>query len=147
LGHIGIQLDKSEEIAIKSIDEFSGENNIDHIYLLKIGVEGHEISVFSGTAHMLKARAIDFIQFEFGGCIIDSRTYFRDFFLLLEKTKSFTELPGRGYIGWKDIRICKRHLLLPTTWLKRGRANSPFIQQTILISLKKIYAGHQDIYP
>jgi FkbM family methyltransferase len=85
LGHIGIQLDKSEEIAIKSIDEFCTENNIDHIHLLKIDVEGHEISVLKGATRMLKAGAIDFIQFEFGGCNIDSRTYFRDFYLLLEQ--------------------------------------------------------------
>jgi len=32
---------------------------------------------------MLRAGAIHWIQFEFGGCNIDSRTYFRDFFDLL----------------------------------------------------------------
>ncbi len=32
---------------------------------------------------MLGSGAVDFIQFEFGGCNIDSRTYFQDFYYLL----------------------------------------------------------------
>jgi len=33
---------------------------------------------------MLHSGSIDFIQFEFGGCNIDSRTYFQDFYYLLK---------------------------------------------------------------
>ena len=32
---------------------------------------------------MISDKKINFIQFEFGGCNIDSRTYFQDFFYLL----------------------------------------------------------------
>ena len=33
---------------------------------------------------MIAEKRIDFIQFEFGGANVDSRTYFRDFFHLLK---------------------------------------------------------------
>lgn len=33
---------------------------------------------------MLASGAVDFIQFEFGGTNIDSRTYFQDFYYLLK---------------------------------------------------------------
>jgi hypothetical protein len=33
---------------------------------------------------MISEKKIDNIQFEFGGCNIDSRTYFQDFFYLLK---------------------------------------------------------------
>ena len=49
--------------------------------LLKIDVEGHELEVLRGCGEALKS--IICIQFEFGGCNIDTRTYFRDFWLFL----------------------------------------------------------------
>jgi hypothetical protein len=50
---------------------------------LKVDVEGHEYNVFTGASEMMAADAIDMIQFEFGGCNIDSRTYLQDFYYLL----------------------------------------------------------------
>lgn len=67
-----------------SLDEFCAANEITHIHFLKLDVEGHELQVLKGSERMLKRDAIEIIQFEFGGCDIDSRTYFRDFFILLE---------------------------------------------------------------
>jgi hypothetical protein len=44
----------------------------------------------NGANQMLQLGKIDFIQFEFGGCNIDSRTFFRDFYHLLnEKYKIY----------------------------------------------------------
>lgn len=84
LEHFGIEMNKTEEIEIRTIDTFCSENNIEHIHLLKLDVEGHEIKVLKGASSLLKAGNIDYIQFEFGGCNIDSRTYFQDFFYLLK---------------------------------------------------------------
>ena len=39
--------------------------------------------VIIGAEEMLKQRKIHRIQFEFGGCNIDSRTFFRDFWMIL----------------------------------------------------------------
>lgn len=83
LDHFNIHMDKSEEIQIKTIDSFCIDHKIAHIHLLKLDVEGYEKAVLDGASKMLKFGAIDFIQFEFGGCNIDSRTFFQDFYYML----------------------------------------------------------------
>jgi FkbM family methyltransferase len=84
LDHFGINMDKTEEIKLTTIDNFCNENNITRIHFLKLDVEGHEISTLNGAKNMIENKKIDFIQFEFGGCNIDSRTYFQDFYYLLK---------------------------------------------------------------
>jgi FkbM family methyltransferase len=83
LGYRNINLSNSEEVEIKTIDNFCSENNISHIHFLKLDVEGNELDVLTGAQTMIKSGKIDYIQFEFGGSNIDSRTYFQDFFFLL----------------------------------------------------------------
>ncbi|MAY82991.1 MAG: methyltransferase FkbM [Flavobacteriales bacterium] len=84
LDHINIDMNQSEDIVISTLDSFCDENKISHIHFLKLDVEGHELKVLEGAAKMLRSASIDFIQFEFGGCNIDSRTYFQDFYYLLK---------------------------------------------------------------
>ncbi|WP_018611008.1 FkbM family methyltransferase [Segetibacter koreensis] len=84
LAHFNIDMKLNEEIEIKTLDSFCKDNNIDHIHFLKLDVEGHEIKVLEGASELLGENKIDFIQFEFGGCNIDSRTYFQDFYYLLK---------------------------------------------------------------
>ncbi len=38
---------------------------------------------------MLKRREIEIIQLEFGGCNVDSRTYFHDFWTMLNENYNF----------------------------------------------------------
>ncbi len=83
LDHFNIEMSQSEEIEIKTLDSFCTDKGISHIDFLKLDVEGHEIKVLDGAKAMLNAGSIDFIQFEFGGTDIDSRTFFRDFYNLL----------------------------------------------------------------
>lgn len=73
-----------EQVRLETIDGFCNDNGIAHIHFLKIDVEGHEIAVLKGAQAMLDRKAIDFIQFEFGGCNIDSRTFLRDFWQRLD---------------------------------------------------------------
>lgn len=89
---IDLLYEKSEIVQITTIDTYCMENNISHIDFLKIDVEGHELAVVQGAEGMLKQKAIDFIQFEYGGCWIDSRTLFRDMYDLLT---------GFGYVVGK----------------------------------------------
>jgi FkbM family methyltransferase len=84
LKHIGIDMNNSEEIYVTTIDRYCINANISKIDFLKLYIEGHELNALKGAQQMLKAGNIEFIQFEFGGCNIDSRTYFRDFFYMLE---------------------------------------------------------------
>ena len=83
LHHFGISMDKSEDIIISTMDTYCSINNIERVSLLKLDIEGHELKALKGAEKMINKNAIDFIQFEFGGCNIDSRTYFQDFYYLL----------------------------------------------------------------
>ena len=84
LDHFNIDMNKSEDVVVKTLDTFCDENRIKRVHFLKLDVEGHELKALEGAEKMLNSGSIDFIQFEFGGCNIDSRTYFQDFYYLLK---------------------------------------------------------------
>lgn len=84
LEHHGLSLGKMETVKLDTIDQYCRDNSNARIDLLKIDVEGAELDVLMGAKHMLDQGNICFIQFEFGGCNIDARTYFQDFWYLLK---------------------------------------------------------------
>lgn len=84
LDHQNVFLDKKEDIIVNTIDNFCQKNNINNIDFLKLDVEGHELKVLEGAQKMINNGSIKYIQFEFGGNNIDSRTFFRDFYYLLK---------------------------------------------------------------
>jgi FkbM family methyltransferase len=79
LDHFGIDFNNSEKVEINTIDGYCSENGITRIHLLKLDIEGHELDAFSGARRMFETRSIDMVTFEFGGCNIDTRTFFQDF--------------------------------------------------------------------
>jgi FkbM family methyltransferase len=83
LDHFGKSMTFSEEVATRTLDSFCSEHRINHIDFLKLDVEGHELKALEGAKELIGNDCIDFIQFEFGGCNIDSRTFFQDFYYLL----------------------------------------------------------------
>jgi len=98
LEHFSIQMNQVEDIELQTIDAFCLKNDIHHIDFLKMDVEGHEIKVLNGAIDMITNGRIDFIQFEFGGCNIDSKTFFQDFYYLLkEKYKIYRILKDELY--------------------------------------------------
>ena len=86
LDHFGLHMDVAEPIPVTTIDEYCEGHGIGHIDLLKLDVEGAELDVLRGAAEMLRRRRVGVIQFEFGGCNIDSRTFFQDFWYLLHES-------------------------------------------------------------
>jgi hypothetical protein len=74
--------------------------------LWKIDVEGHEIDVLMGANHMLKQNKINLITFEFGGCNIDTRSFFQDFYYFFKDR------------GMKLFRITPSSYLHPITSYK-----------------------------
>jgi FkbM family methyltransferase len=99
LDHFGIDFNKSEKIEINTVDNYCSENTIDHIHLLKIDIEGHELNALTGARRMLEKKSIDMVTFEFGGCNIDSRTFFQDFWYFFSEfnMKIFRITPS-GYL-------------------------------------------------
>jgi len=79
LDHFGIQMKDEERVTVFRFDEYwkpfsSAYPVIDYV---KIDVEGYELSVLEGFGDFLQQ--VKLIQFEFGGCNIDTRTFFQDF--------------------------------------------------------------------
>lgn len=94
LRHYNQSFIPTEKVTITTLDKFCSDNKIDHVHLLKIDVEGHELSVLKGGVQMIERNAVDVIQFEFGGTSLDSRIYFKDFYLLLSpKYRIYRILP------------------------------------------------------
>lgn len=84
LEHLDVSFAPLQEVKVDTLDDFCEERGIDRIHLLKLDVEGHELRVLRGAQRLLANGAVDCIQFEFGGTDIDSRTFFQDFFHLLD---------------------------------------------------------------
>lgn len=101
IAHHRITFDQSEKVFATTLDHWFQVSGINRITFLKVDVEGHELEVFKGGAHVLSSGLVDALQFEFGGCNIDSKTYLRDFFSLLSTAygfKIFRLAPGRRLV-------------------------------------------------
>jgi len=96
LEHVRIEMKFKEEIKLRRLSNFCLENGINHIHLLKLDVEGNEFNVLKGAEELVNARSIDLIQFEFGGCNIDSRTFFRDFYYFLKPNYQIYRIVKNG---------------------------------------------------
>lgn len=83
MSHWGITQDRVESVRLRCLTDVCREENISRIDFLKLDIEGHELQAMRGARELLEARRIRFIQFEFGAPNIESRTYFKDLFQLL----------------------------------------------------------------
>lgn len=77
LDHQGSSFEHSDEVAITTLDSWLGDQSI-HPRILKLDVEGHEMAALRGAANLVEL--VNVVQFEFGACNIDAKTFFRDFF-------------------------------------------------------------------
>ena len=83
LDSYNMELNKSEEVVLKRLDDYIAENNIQHIDFIKIDVEGHELKAFEGFGKYLNSGFIDYIQFEYGGANLDSHSSLMEIYKLL----------------------------------------------------------------
>ena len=94
---LNIDFNKSEDVAIDTVDNFCVEHKIDKIDLLKIDVEGHELDVLYGAGIIFEN--VEVVMFEFGGCNIDTKTYFRNFYKFFkEKNMLLYRITPSGYL-------------------------------------------------
>ena len=95
--------------------------------MLKIDVEGHELDILYGSLYMLRNERIKMISFEFGGCNIDSRTYFQDFWYFFKENGmwSIFRIAPSGYLvpiqQYKEIyeQFCTTNFLV----INNGNSN------------------------
>jgi len=85
LDHIGIEYSQSETVKIDTLDSYCEKNDISYIHLLKADIEGHELDLFLGAKRMLETGSVKIATFEFGGCNIDTHTYFQDYFYYFQE--------------------------------------------------------------
>jgi FkbM family methyltransferase len=84
LEHFGIKFNLAETInTVRFEDYWMGNLNHRLLDIVKLDIEGHELSALEGFGKSLAA--ISVIQFEFGGCNIDTRTYFQDFWYFFKE--------------------------------------------------------------
>lgn len=120
LTHFDVVFHPREVVSIETLDAFCSSHGISSIDFLKLDVEGHELSVLKGASHLLANRAIEFIQFEFGGCNIDSRTYFQDFYYLLHKDYKLFRVLHHGLHPIEEYREIDE-CFITTNYLARRR--------------------------
>ena len=74
----------TETIHITTLDKYCEKRAIQHIHLIKVDAEGHELAVFKGMSQMLAKGFVRAIQFEYGGCNLDARVNLSDIWDFLE---------------------------------------------------------------
>ena len=86
LKHFNINFSNTETVKTIKFEDFwrekLGSKNID---ICKIDIEGHELNALYGFGNSINH--IEIIQFEIGGCNIDTRTFFQDFWYFFEERK------------------------------------------------------------
>ena len=94
LNHHNIELNQIEEVEVIRFDQYwvNKDKIIDYV---KIDVEGHELDVLEGFGDLIHKTKL--IQFEFGGCNIDTKTYFQDFwYFFIDKNFLLYRITPRG---------------------------------------------------
>ncbi|WP_287356387.1 FkbM family methyltransferase [Moorena sp. SIO3B2] len=99
LEHFNMNFNQSEVVSVSTLDNYCADNKIEKIDLLKLDVEGHEIDVIEGASNLLSNSRITMIVFEFGGCNIDTKTFFQNYYYFFDKydMKIFRITPS-GYL-------------------------------------------------
>ncbi|MGK7922408.1 MAG: FkbM family methyltransferase [Trichodesmium sp.] len=78
---------KEVPILTKTIDNYCKGLGIKRINFLKIDVEGSELDVLLGCDRLLTQGKIDYIQFEYGGTYLDSKTTLKQVFSYLQSCR------------------------------------------------------------
>jgi FkbM family methyltransferase len=116
LDHFNIFMDVVETVETIRFDEFLECDDIpdipEIIDYVKMDVEGHELSVLKGFGSLVDR--VKLIQFEFGGCNIDTRTYFQDFWYFF-KDNDFSIYVITPYDGPKLVNNYQEALEFFTT--------------------------------
>ncbi len=96
LSYRNIDFSNHETIELTTLDLFCKKNAVSTIDFLKLDVEGHELAALKGGKKMFEEGKVKMVQFEFGGCNIDSRTFFRDYYNFFKKDFKLYRILSNG---------------------------------------------------
>lgn len=91
-------------VPLMRLDDFCAEHLINSVDFLKIDTEGNELFVLLGAEKLLLTQSIQLIQFEYGGCYLDSKTTLKDV---------YEYLSGFGYAIY---RLAPSELIQISEW-------------------------------
>lgn len=74
----------TEGVTTTTLDSYVERVALDHITLLKIDTEGHDLAVLRGAQKLIASHRISVAQFEYNHRWINARSYLRDSFELLQ---------------------------------------------------------------
>jgi len=77
LDHFGTDFSHSETVEVVTLQGWVNLHNLQPD-IVKLDIEGHELDALRGGVDVVMRSCV--VQFEFGGCNIDTRTFFQDFF-------------------------------------------------------------------
>lgn len=80
-----VQQPQEIQMVKNTVDNYCIQQGLERINFLKIDVEGGELDVLKGAENYLKEGKIDYIQFEYGGTYLDSKTTLKEAFEYLHK--------------------------------------------------------------
>lgn len=122
LDHVGREMTLSQSVSVRTLDGYCDEHAIERIHLLKIDVEGHEHDVLAGAARQFAEDRIDAVTFEFGGCHIDSRHFFRDYYrFFTDREMRIFRITPRGYLRRIERYAETQEQFLTTNYLALSR--------------------------
>jgi len=101
LKHYDIEFSHSEKVKVDTLDNYCKNNDIQTIDLLKLDVEGHELDVLYGGINKIRDNRVKIISFEFGGCNVDTRIFFQDFFYFFNENGNYDifRITPSGYLS------------------------------------------------
>ena len=107
-------MNSEEIIELQRFDNY-WEDKYSILDYVKIDVEGHELDVLEGFGNLIQR--VRLIQFEFGGCNIDTRTFFQDFwYYFTEKEFLIFRITPRGPLLIKNYSE-KDEIFLTTNYI------------------------------
>ena len=95
---------ETETVTLDTADAYCADRGIPAIDFMKVDTEGHELFVLQGARDLLAGKAVGAVQFEYGGCNIDSRVLLRDIFEFL------------ATVGYVPAKIMPDHVAVMSTY-------------------------------